>query len=287
MKAVYLKILFLILMSAQGLFAQKTLTLDECKQLALENNVLTKNSRLEIEAADQVKKGAYTNYFPHISGGITAFATKKHLIEFGSAGLLKTGQFGMLTITQPVFTGGRILFGNQLASLGQEVSKYKYSLSRDEAFLKTEEQYWLIVQLNEKMKTISKYEELLKSLLRQVEDGFNSGVVTKNDVLKVKLKHSEVLLNKSKLENGKKIAQLAFCQFLGIKADSDIVLSSGFESIIPPQGCYVDHQAALEKRNEYALLSKSVEAEKLQTKMKFGEILAADQRWSYRDVHQD
>ncbi len=294
-------ILLIVIMSAPGLFSQKLLTLDESKQLALQNNVLTKNSRLEIEASAQTKKGAFTKYFPNISAGGVTFAAKKNMMEItthggnlpvydgnpanlltasefaympgGTMGLMKKGTIGMLNIMQPVFAGGRIYNGNKLASLGEEVSQYKYNLSRDEALLKTEEQYWQIVQLNEKMKTIVKYEELLVSLMSRVEDGYKFGIVTKNDVLKVKLKHSEVLLNKSKLENGIKLASMAFCQFIGIQYDSTIVLKNELEKIETPQSCYVDNSAALQKRQEYTLLQKSIEAEELQTKMKLGEFL--------------
>jgi len=114
-------------------------------------------------------------------------------------------------VVQPVYAGGRIANGNKLASLGLDAGEYQTQLSRNEVLLKTEEQYWLLVSLDEKLKTIGKFEALLDSLLRRVEDGFASGLVMKNDVLKVKIKRSEVLMNKSKVENGRKLAAMAFC----------------------------------------------------------------------------
>lgn len=294
-------ILLTVIMIAPVLSAQKILTLDESKQLAVKNNVLTKNSRLEIEAASQTKKEAFTKYFPNISATALTFRSQKAQIEMSTPGgnlpvydgnpvnlltptqfaympgstmgLLKKGTLGFISISQPIFAGGRILNGNNLASLGEEVSRYKYNLSRDEALLKTEEQYWQIVQINEKIITINKYKELLLNLINQVEDGYKSGIITKNDVLKVRLKYSDVMLNKSKLENGKKIATMAFCQFIGVNYDSTLIFGNELEKIEVPQSCFVDHSAALQKRNEFILLQKSVEAEELQTKMKLGEYL--------------
>ena len=95
----------------------------------------------------------------------------------------------------------------------------------------------------------------------------------KNDVLKVKLKLSEVLLNKSKLENGRKLATMAFCQFIGILYDSSLVLKEELKISDLPQSYFVDKNEALKKRVEYSLLEKSIEAEELQTKMKRGEYL--------------
>lgn len=187
--------------------------------------------------------------------------------------LMKKGTIGFVNAIQPVFAGGRIINGNKLAALGVEVSEFKAKMTKDEILLKTEEQYWQIVSLEEKQKTINKYEELLKRLLVQVEDAFNSGLVMKNDVLKVKLKLSEVLLNKSKLDNGRKLAAMAFCQHIGIRYDSTLVLKDDLKTGALPQTFYVDKNEALKNRTEYSLLEKSVEAEKLQTRMKLGEYL--------------
>ena len=56
-----------ILLSANIAFAQKVLTLEESKQLTLQNNTKVKNGALEIEASRQILKAAVTKYFPSIS----------------------------------------------------------------------------------------------------------------------------------------------------------------------------------------------------------------------------
>jgi len=273
MKKILIFLSIIAILGINQAFAQQTLSLTESKQLALQNNYKIKNSDLEIEASRQKKKAAFTNYFPTISASGTMFKADDELIELLGLGLLKSGTLGMATAVQPVFAGGRILYGNQLASLGEDVSKHKGRLSQNEVLLKTEEQYWLVVSLTEKMHTLQKYEELLNRLLNQTEDAFNAGLILKNDVLKVKLKRSEILLNKSKVENGKKLATMAFCQYIGIGYDPSLVLKDTLLVIDLPQTYYVDHAKALENRTEHKLLQSSVRAEELQTKMKLGEYL--------------
>ncbi len=296
----YIFVLIAVLCVNQ-IYAQRVLTLEESKQLALQNNAKSKNSKLEVEASRQIKKSAFTNFFPNISASGLMFEAQKSLMEMethsgnlpvydgnpaniksatlyaympgSTMGLLKKGTVGFVNIVQPVFAGGRIWNGNKLASLGENASEFKDKLTKDEISLKTEEQYWQIVSLEEKQKTINKYEELLKRLLIQVEDAFNSGLAMKNDVLKVKLKLNEVLLSKSKLENGRKLAAMAFCQHIGIAYDSTIVLRDELFINDLPQNYYIDNSEALKKRTEYSLLELSVEVEKLQTKMKLGEYL--------------
>jgi len=294
-------IICLIWIIAFPVFAQRALTLDESKQLALQNNAKIKNGALEIEASRQTRKAAFTKYFPSISASGAMFEAQKDMMEISTSGgnlpvydgnlanlrtatqfaympasamgLLKSGTFGMLTAVQPIFTGGRIWNGNRLAGLGEDASEYKNKLAQNEVMLKTEEQYWLVVSLNEKHKTIQTYEELLNKLLAQVKDAFASGIVSRNDLLKVKVKRSEVLLNKSKLENGKKLATMAFCQYIGIPYDSTLVLADTLSVAGLPQSFYVDHADALKNRSEYNLLQASVHAEELQSNMKLGEYL--------------
>jgi outer membrane protein TolC len=302
MKNSSLFFLLIVTMLSYQAASQTTLTLEESKQLALQNNAKIKNGALEIEASRQTRKAAVTKYFPSISASGAMFESQKNLMEISTnggnlpvydgkdlaslstatqfaympastMGLMKSGTFGILTAVQPIFVGGRIWNGNRLASLGEDVSEEKNRLAQNEVLLKTEEQYWLLSSLNEKHKTILRYEELLNKLLAQVEDAYSSGIVSKNDLLKVKVKRSEVLLNKSKLENGRKLATMAFCQYIGLPYDSTLVLSDSLLIDGVPQSYFVDHKEALKNRSEYSLLQALVRAEELQSNMKLGEYL--------------
>ncbi len=280
---------------------QHSLALDESKYYALHNNAKTKNSVLEMDASRQTRKAAFTKFFPDVSAAGAMFGAEKNLMELSmkggdlpvyngdpallsaatqfayfpssTAGLLKKGTLGMVTAVQPVFAGGRIVKGNQLASLGEDVSEYKNHLAINEVIFKTEELYWQVVSLDDKLKTIAKYERLLDRLLAQVTDAYASGIVMKNDLLKVQLKKSEVLLNRSKLENGRSLAAMAFCQHIGIPHDAAIICKDSLAVDGPPQSLFVDHEAALMNRSEFKLLEASVRAEELQTAMKLGEYL--------------
>ena len=204
MKRINIYIIMAAILCVGQNYAQNNITLEQSKQLALQNNVKNKNSRLQIEASRQTRKSAFTNYFPSISAGGMIFGAQKPMMEMESKGgnlpvydgnpanlgtatqfayfpstttaLMKKGKVGFVNAIQPIFAGGRIVNGNKLASLGEEVSEYQSKLAKDETLLKTEQQYWQIVSLEEKTKTIAKYEELLNSLLNKVSDAFNSGV---------------------------------------------------------------------------------------------------------------
>lgn len=265
-------------------FADKMMTLQECRTLALQNNISIKNSELEIESAEKVKKSAFTKYFPHISGGGVAFKAQEPLLKENLSvsflpgvpvpiELLENGKIAFVRADQPVFAGGRIVNGNRLATLSREVNILLKKKTQDEVLIKTEEEYWKIISLNEKIKTVKSYGEFLDKLLKKVEDSFNAGISLKNDVLKVRQKKTEVELNRSKLENGIQLSTMAFCRHIGITYDSSIVFTDRLIIENKPEDLYINNSDAIAKRVDYQLLKKSLEAEELKTEIKLGEYM--------------
>jgi outer membrane protein TolC len=299
-KTILLLFLLLTVKSLQA-EAQTAYSLRDCRKMALANNTLVKNSELEVLAARQVKKSAFTRYFPKVSASGATFQFHDPLIKYTIPGgnlpvydgnpinlatptefayfpgislsLINRGTMGAATAVQPLFTGGRIITGNQLAALGMEVSNEKKILSENEVLLKTEEQYWQIVSLQEKMKTIRVVEQMLDSLYREANNAWKAGLINRNDVLKVTLKQSEISVNRLKLENGIRLASMALCQYMGVSYDNSMQLTDSPGAIIPPESVFINGEQALPDREEYKLLQHSIEASTLQTRMKMGEFL--------------
>ena len=194
------------------------------------------------------------------------------LINFATLKIDKLAT-GALTITQPVFAGGRIVTGNKLAKIGANINESRLVLSKDEVLLKTEQQYWQIVALNEKLKSLHLYASLLDSLCKQANDSYAAGLINKNDVLKVTIKQNEIKINRLKLENAIRLASMALCQYIGIVFDSTMTLSDTLSVAVEPAQVFIDIDKALPQRQEYRLIQQGIEAEKLKTSMKRGEYL--------------
>ncbi|WP_321423841.1 TolC family protein [uncultured Bacteroides sp.] len=277
MKKKNIALLSLFLLSGLSISAQEVLTLEQCKKLALENNVKIRNARLEQSASNETKKEAFTNYFPVVSATGEGFNANKGIISLDLAGMsmsmLKNGVVGGVTATQPVFAGGKIVNGNKLAQLGTEVSGYQMKLSEDEVSVTAEQYYWQIVSLQEKMKTIQIVEKMLENLHKDVAAAYKAGTTNKNDVLRVELKQNEIASNKLKVENGLSISKLALCQYMGIASKDFVTDTAAFNSLASPLEYKVNHEETLRNRTEYKLLDKNVEANRLQTKMKIGEYM--------------
>lgn len=282
-------------------YSQKVLSLEESKELAIKNNIHIINSGLETEAARETKKGAFTNYFPKVTANAFAFQSADKLLNLDNPGgnlpvydgnpatipaatqfaylppsttsILDKGMLGTVNVVQPVYTGGQIATGNKLARLDLEVKEQQQIITKNEFLLKTEQQYWQVIFLQEKQKTLDKYEQLLDDINKQVNDSYKSGLIVKNDLLKVQIKQNEIQANKKRLQNGKKLALMQFCQTIGMPYDSALVLSNKTPIYEIPQYYFMTIEAALPVRPEFKLLEQSITAEELQTRMKKADYL--------------
>jgi outer membrane protein TolC len=260
--------------------AQTKYSLDDCKQMAIKNNRKIKNSQLEINAAKEAKKDAFTNYFPSVSASGFGFKAKDPLVALNMGGapisFLNNGMTAAISLSQPVFAGGKIVYGNKLAGLGIQVSQYQSKLSENDILLNTEVLYWQLVTLYEKERTLDVIDSQLDALLKDVELSYKTGLITNNDVLKVKLKKNEIASKRVDLDNNIKLIKMSICQQIGIEltaSDTFEIIVSDTEKVESPAVYYVDHKNALPNRMESKLLNKNVEASRLQTKIKRADYL--------------
>ena len=272
-------LLCLLLVPALSVEAQRSLTLEECGQLALENNARMKNARLDVKGAEEVRKEAFTKYFPSISATGGAFTSDNGMAELALVpGLLemtmaKNGVMGGVTAVQPVFAGGQILNNNKLAALAVEVSRYQMKQSENEVLLTVEQYYWLHVSLQEKRKTVSLLETLIDNLYKDVEASVRAGVANRNELLQVQLKKNSIASDRLKVDNNLRLSKMLLSQYIGLPEDDFTVQATLQEPLPSPETYRIDLMSALPTTVAYKLLDKNVEASRLQYKLKVGQNL--------------
>lgn len=279
----------------------RTLSVDSCKQMALANNKKIIKSDLDVSAAKEQRKYAFTNYFPIISASATAMRSTDYMMKLNTpemnlpvydgnpANLASATQFAYIppmsinaldymnvvnaSLAIPLYAGGQIRNGNALAKLGEQVSKQQQNMVITDVLVRTEELYWNVVSLSGKRQTLLSYKAMLDTLYRDVSNYYESGLTQRNDLLKVQLKQNEMESNLLKIDNGIALTVRALCQHIGIDYDSLLVFNElpMSDAVLPPQAA--DPELAVTNRVEYRLLNQAVEAEKLQKKMVMGEIM--------------
>lgn len=282
MKRSYHKYLWaaaLVFMTGNSLSAQRVYTLEECIEEALRNNVQIKNADNNLSAARHDKGKVFTNYFPTVGATGGGFLSDKGLAEMELAPgqsmmLLKNGVVGGVSATLPLFTGGQIVNGNRLAEVNVEVNRLQRQQSENEVRLSTEQYFWQVVMLKEKQKTLAVVNEQLKAIHKDVETAVAAGLTNRNDLLQVKLRMNETRSNSLTVENALAVSLNLLAQYIGHPADS-IDVSLPLDEQLPerPEKLYRTPDASLLLTNEYHLLKKNVDANRLQYKMTVGKNL--------------
>ena len=277
--------------------AQQNYTLDELKQLAVENNYNLRSARNAIQQSKQQQSEAFTKYFPSLSATGAAVTFDKPMLEMDlnlpaqlanllpggvnlptSISLMKNGVFGSVSAIQPVFMGGQIINGNKLANVGVATSEIKLEASEDQVELTTEQYYWQMVSIKEKLHTLSTVHQMLEELEKDVNNKVRVGAVNRNDLLQVQLRKGEVETAQLEAENSLTTISQLLAQYVGktneaIDVNIPAELSNMGKTGAPvlPTSLRQDHQSALNATPEYRLLEKNVEAQRLQLKMKVGQ----------------
>ena len=132
---------------------------------------------------------------------------------------------GAISLLQPVYLGGKVREVNRMAGYAKQISETKKKMEDSDVLYGVDEAYWRVVSLQEKVKLAQDYNNLVTRLNSDVEDMYKEGVITRNDLLKVKVKVNEVELNLTKAQNGLELAKMALCQEIGIPLESDITLA--------------------------------------------------------------
>lgn len=259
--------------------AQRQLTLDDCRSLALQNNSKIKTARLEVSGAKEMQREVLTKYFPNISAAGTGFKADKGAVGLSvlngmySTSFVDRGVMAGVTAVQPIFAGGQILNGNKLAKVNASVKSEQLRLSEDEAVLTVEQYYWQWVSLKEKLKTLDVVGRQIDTIRRDVSTAVDAGVAMQNDLLQVELERNRISANRLKVNNGLSVVKMLLAQAIELPADSFDIAVSVPEDLPDPNIYKVDHQAALQITPTYRMLQKSVEASKLQRNMELGKRL--------------
>ena len=296
------KILSIIALGCSISVSAQTYTLEQLKDAALRNNITVRNAQRSVEAAQQQRKEAFTKYFPNVSGTGFWFNANKGMAqttvnpseiispEIGaslaqifppealaalanpiSISMMKNGTIGSLMALQPVFAGGQIINGNKLAKVGEDVSRLQLQLSENEVEKTTEQYFWQLASLQEKMKTINAVDTLLADIHKDVDVAVRAGVAMRNDLLQVQLRQNDVESQRLKLQNGISIVRMLLAQYCGLdQTEFTLDYQTELSSPLPQKQ---DHSQALLGTAEYQLLGKQVEATSLQKKMTVGQNL--------------
>jgi outer membrane protein len=140
---------------------------------------------------------------------------------------------GAITITQPLFLGGKIRELNRIADSNKKLAEASLEGETSETIVNTDVAYWRIVSLVNKEKLAKSYVSLLKKLEGDVEKSIAFGVATKSDALTVKVKLNEAEMSLLQVEDGLSLSRMALCQICGLPFNTPYTLADETLDVLP------------------------------------------------------
>ena len=277
----------LLLLIALPTASQTTLSLDECIRLAKENNKSIRAAEYGLQAASMGLKSTKGLFFPSVEISGSFFYTDAkgsldvaggNLPAFGPTGnIIGSAYFPGLSLgydinavynaniilKQPIFTGGKIRAGYEMSKSGRQLALQNRRLTESEVIVETSRAYAGLVRANEMHRVAEAYHKLLSELMRNVESAKRHGMKPQNDVLKVKVKLNESLLNLKKTDNASRLAAMNLCHYIGRPLSERIVTVDSLPDIAGSGNERTDIMA----RPEYAMLQEqcAIAARQVQT----------------------
>ena len=236
-------VLSLALLASAFVYGQRTLTLDECRSLAIQNNKELQIAGEKVRVAGYEKQAALTKYFPQVSAMGTYMRNQKDinlLDDKTVAGLGKllpidVGAFthldiqdvwlGNVSLVQPVFMGGKIIAYNQITKYAKELAQSMNDLKLQDVIYKTDEAYWQVVSLVNKKKLADSYVSLLRKMDIDVQALIEEGVATQVDGMSVRVKLNQAEMAQTKVDNGLALSRMALAQLCGLPLEESLALA--------------------------------------------------------------
>ena len=302
-------ILLTILFSGLTLNAQEKLTLQQCREMALQKNEDLQMAGKQLEKARAEKDAAKTMRLPKFSATGTGIYLNKDFeqeltlptkVPNQQTGELEpnfmvnpaTGEpvigpdgnpvFNMyawfplnvslkgtylagVMVEQPIYTGGKINAGNEMAKIGVEMAGENIQLKKVNTLVEADRAYWNYVSVNEKVKLAKEAVDLLDEIVEDARNSYEVGLVHKNELLKAQVEYNNAALDLQQARNGLELSRMNLCRITGLSLNTGLVVVDTLIDVKKPM--MTDSAEMIAERPEYQLLEKNIRLQDENIKM--------------------
>ena len=245
------------------LSAQQRLSLEQCRELAKTNSRALQQKDAERESAHARRQEVFTKFFPQVLRlvdwnqplGPLNFLIPDRLRSLGTIDL-RNVWVANVTAIQPLFLGGKITTGYQMAGLAEKLQSELRHTTETEIETKVDETYWQVISLDSKERLLLQLVALLEQTVKNVDASIAAGVATRADGLAVRTKLSEAEVKLSQVQNGLQLSKMLLGDLCGIEDASAFSLADegALELALPAPSNDLpsedDLASAVERRSE-------------------------------------
>ena len=238
-----------------------SLTLQDCRKLALEHNEQIKTANNAVEKAKLDRQIAFAQYLPKVDGSLTGIHMKDQDIIGMSLQTRGTYMAG-INVTLPLYAGGQLTAANRLAQIGQTVSEEQQRKARMQVIADVDNSYYTLIAVRSKVQMLQAYAQQMQELYNRVQLSVRVQMATENDLLRIASKQSEISYQLQKATNGEQLCQLALANQIG--TDFEQAITPADTVLAPTSMPQLDEDFS--SRPDLHLLQQQVKANELQVK---------------------
>lgn len=245
--------------------ASVTVTLEECRKAALMHSKELRIEEARRQQAHLRTREQRTHYLPKLSasghyvntrnrfawevdpvlfnplGGVVPLstinpATGRPINEVSGHTIMKQSAWATgIRAEQPLYMGGKIRAANRMAVMAEEISRHSIEAQRQSVLAEVDHTYWRYVGVTKHLLAAKAYVELLDALEAQVSHAVETGLVHRNELLKVMVRRNEALLEHERAKNGQELLRMSLCRLVGYDLDTPLDVVDD-EIQVPPYG---------------------------------------------------
>ena len=236
---------------------------DQCRMMAIDASEDVAIARNTAEQARLDKKAAVTAYLPRLAGTASGIYRTPDSDVSGMTLSLKGVYMAGLTVTQPVYAGGKIVAANRLAEIGKKAAAEQQRMTRMDVIANADNAYWNYIAVLAKVDMTRAYLSQIDTVYAQTKTSYEVGMITQTDLVRIDARRSQIIYQLNQAESGADLCRLALCNILGVSSDTQIEPIDKDIPVTQPGNLSAD----IANRPELSLLKADVMAKEQQVKI--------------------
>lgn len=244
-------------MGAHELRAQQPmkLSMEQCRDMALTTSEELKQADNSLRQAELDDKIAATARLPKIEGSATGAYVLPDIEMTGMELAMRGAYMAGLTLTQPIYTGGKISAGRQMARLGRQIADQQLRMTRMDVLVDADNAYWSYIAVRRKVRMLESYSTQMDTIYKQTSSAVAAGMAIENDLLRIEAKRTEIEYQLQRARNGADLCRMTLCNVIGAPLDTAIEPTDTTFNIESPTAMSLD----IARRPEVGLLEKQID----------------------------
>jgi outer membrane protein len=232
-------IILLVVVFSAGLFAQeeRTLTLDESIKIGLVNSNILHSSKMQVNYSQARLSEVNTSRLPSLtfSGAYTRLSYIAPFIlntpfgDFNISPSILDNYNLKLTLQQPIFTGFKLSSSSNIAEYSYKATEEQYNKDEQDLVYNIKNAYWNLFKAKKVKEVTDQNVQQMKAHLTNIQNFYEQGLSTRNDLLKVQVQLSESELKQIDAQNAVKLSRINLNNVMSIALNTNTKIQDSID----------------------------------------------------------